>query len=202
MRVLALLAVIAFAAGVSWTLGPVDASSPARTQEITKEIQAELDRFKETIQDWANEGAVTAAVAKQNEVGPIPGMTKDEWKKVRRSSDLVKGFMENDAAKSLAKHQAESKGLVVEAFVSAAKGEKVAFLAKTSSYVHKGSKKFDTPFDTGKAWQGEPEFDESTQAYQVQVSVPVMVKEKDTDEKPTKRIGVLVIGVDISKFKK
>ena len=70
----------------------------------------------------------------------------------------------------------------------------MAFVEKTSSYIHNGQPKFDVPFSSGKAWQGKPEFDESSQAYAVQVSVPVLAEGKP--------IGVLVVGVNLEKVTK
>src|SRR2546428_9189000 len=34
---------------------------------------------------------------------------------------------------------------------------------------------FRSPFTSRSAWQGRPEFDESAQTYQIQISVPVLV---------------------------
>ena len=65
-------------------------------------------------------------------------------------------------------------------------------MEKTSSYIHKGQPKFDVPYVYGKPWQGQPEFDESSQSHQVQVAVPVLA-----DGKP---IGVLVVGVNLTKL--
>ena len=81
-----------------------------------------------------------------------------------------------------------------EAFLSAAGGEKVAFVEKTSSYIHKGAPKFNVPFTTGVGWQGAPEFDESSQTYAIQLSVPVNADGK--------AIGVLVVGLSLSQLEK
>ena len=77
-----------------------------------------------------------------------------------------------------------------EAFLNGALGEKVAFVEKTTSYIHKGQAKFDVPYTTGKTWQGSPEFDESSQTYAIQISVPVLV-----DGRPA---GALVVGVNLT----
>jgi hypothetical protein len=70
----------------------------------------------------------------------------------------------------------------------------VAFVEKTTSYIHVGSAKFDVPFGTGKSWQGKPEFDESSQTYAVQVAVPILADGKT--------IGVLVAGINLSHLEK
>ncbi len=160
--------------------------------EITPTVQKELDQAIEAVKGWAAEPAIVGAVAAQNQKGPIPDMDNTKWKTVRRSDDLIKGFQSNDAAKLLKQKLDESQGLYSEAFLSANRGEKVAFVEKTSSYIHKGQPKFDVPFVDGKPWQGQPEFDESSQSHQVQVAVPVLA-----DGKP---IGVLVVGVNLTKL--
>lgn len=160
--------------------------------EITPAVQKELDRTIETVKGWAVEPAIVGAVAAQNQKGPIPDMDNAKWKTVRRSDDLIKGFQNNDAAKLLKQKLDESQGLYSEAFLSASQGEKVAFVEKTSSYIHKGQPKFDAPFTGGKPWQGQPEFDESSQSHQIQVAVPVLADGKS--------IGVLVVGVNLTKL--
>ena len=79
-----------------------------------------------------------------------------------------------------------------EAFVSSANGTKVAFLAKTTSWSHKGKPKHETPM-TGKVWQGPLETDKSSGVQQIQVAVPVL-----DGGKP---IGSLVVGYAISKLR-
>ncbi len=162
--------------------------------EITPAIQKELDRSIEVVRGWAADPAIVKAVLAQNEKGPLPGMDNTKWKTVRRSDDLIKGFQRSEAGQFLTKRCTESNGRYSEAFLSAERGEKVAFFEKTTSYIHKGMPKFDVPFNTGKAWQGQPEFDESSQTHEVQVAVPVL-----TGGKP---IGVLVVGVSLAELEK
>ncbi len=162
--------------------------------EITPPIQKELDRHIEVVKGWAANPVIVKAVLAQNEKGPIAGMDNAKWKTVRRSDDLIKGFQTNEAGQFLWQKCTESHGTYAEAFLSAEKGEKVAFFEKTTSYIHKGMPKFDAPFNTGKPWQGQPEFDESSQTHQVQVSVPVV--------NGGRSIGVLVVGVSLSNLEK
>lgn len=112
---------------------------------------------------------------------------------MRRSDDLVKGFQTCGADKYLKAKADEGKDAYPEAFLSGSQGEKVAFIEKTTSYIHKGSAKYDVPFG-GKARQGKAEFDESSQSHQVQVGVPVL-----SGGKP---IGVLVVGIDLTQLEK
>ncbi len=165
--------------------------------EITPVLQKQLDAWKAQAAKWAADPEITTAVAEQNGKGPIAGMDEKKWKGLKRRSADVEAFQKNPAGKSLAAFAATTHGIVSELFLSAQKGEKVAFLEKTTSYVHAGRPKFDVPFTKATAWQGEPEFDESTQTYALQIAVPVF------DPKDAKQpIGVLVVGINITQLVK
>ena len=112
---------------------------------------------------------VLNAVLEQNRKGPIAGVDNAKWKVIRRSDPVVTAFQSGPAGVFLKAKLAESSGAVSEAFLNAAMGEKVAFVEKTTSYLHRGSAKFDAPFASGKAWQGPAEFDESSQTYAIQI---------------------------------
>jgi hypothetical protein len=162
--------------------------------EITPAVQAELDRQKQLVTGWAADPVVVAAVKAQNGKGPLPEMDNPKWKTTRRSDAVVKAMQSNAAGQYLKAKVEGSAGAFNEAFLNGSKGEKVAFVEKTTSYIHAGQAKFDVPFSTGKAWQGKPEFDESTQTYAVQISVPVL-----DGGKP---IGALVVGVNLTHLEK
>lgn len=166
----------------------------ANNFEITPPIQVELDKQKAVIASWTASPVIVNAVMEQNRKGPIAGMDNAKWKVTRRSDTLVTAFQSSPAGQFLKTKVAEGQGAFNEAFLSAAQGEKVAFIEKTTSYIHKGQAKFDVPFTTAKSWQGKPEFDESTQTYAVQISVPVL--------SAGKAIGALVVGVNLSYLEK
>lgn len=173
------------------------AQDPAKKIEVTPALQKQLDEWKAHASKWAADPEITAAVAEQNSKGPIANMDEKKWKGLKRRSPEVEAFQKNSAGKALAAVAANSNGIVSELFLSAQKGEKVAFLEKTTSYVHAGKAKFDVPFTKATAWQGELEFDESTQTYAVQIAVPVL------DPKDAKKpIGVLVVGINITQLVK
>ena len=182
---------VGFVAGVSIV---VAATAAHATFEITSAIQAELDRQKKVIAGWAADPVIVKAVAYQNVKGPLPGVDNATWKALRRSDPVVRAFQSNPAGKFLRAKMEASGGLITEAFLSATEGEKVAFAEKTTWYIHKGMRKFDVPFTTRSAWQGRPEFDESAQTYQIQISVPVLV-----DGRPA---GALVVGVGLAQLEK
>src|SRR5262245_10366085 len=166
----------------------------AASFEITPAVQAELDKQKAVVASWAASPVVVSAVLEQNRKGPLGGMDNARWKMTRRSDPMVTGFQTNAAGQFLRAKLNESQGAVSEAFLNAAQGEKVAFVEKTTSYLHRGMPKFDVPFDTGKTWQGPAEFDESSQTYAIQISVPVLAEGK--------LIGALVVGVNLAHLEK
>jgi len=166
----------------------------ASSFEMTPAVQAELDKQKQVVAGWAADPVIVGAVKEHNAKGPIPGMDNPKWKTTRRSDDVVKAFQASEAGRLLKSKLDASGGAFSEAFLNGAKGEKVAFVEKTTSYIHAGQAKHDVPFGTGKPWQGKPEFDESSQTYAVQISVPVM-----DGGKP---IGSLVVGVNLTHLEK
>lgn len=164
---------------------------------ITPEVQKQLDDWKNQAKTWAADKAVVETVTAQNDKGPIAGMDEKKWKSLKRRSPEIEVFQKNPAAQAMATAATATNGLVSEMFLSAAKGEKVAFLEKTSGYIHAGKAKFDVPFGKLTPWQGEPEFDESTQTFAIQLAVPVL------DPKDAKKaIGVLVVGINLTELAK
>ncbi len=172
----------------------VGAVTAGAGQQISPAAQKELERHIDIVKGWAANPVIVKAVHAQNAKGPIAGMDNAKWRTVRRSDALVKSFQTNEAGEFLREKCTDSKGLYPEAFLSAEKGEKVAFFEKTTSYIHKGAAKFDVPFQSKQPWQGPPEFDESSQTHQVQVGVPVL--------EGGQAIGVLVVGVTVTNLEK
>jgi hypothetical protein len=155
---------------------------------ITPAIQAALDGQTRIVSAWAANPKIVSAVKTQNKKGPLAGMTNHAWKSVPADGPLVRGFEKNAAGQFLSGRLAASGGLYREAFLSAAQGEKAAFVDKPSDYLHAGTPKFAGPMG-GNPWQGKPEFDKSSYSYVVQVAVPVR-----SGGKP---IGVLVVGISM-----
>jgi hypothetical protein len=130
-------------------------------------------------------------VKELNKKGPISGMTNASWAALAPDDPVVLSFEKNPVGMWLTKKLKNSDGVFCEAFLNGGKGEKLAFAAKTTSYLHAGSPKFDVPM-SGKPWQGQPEMDASSKVYSVQIATPVL-----DDGKP---IGVLVVGVAVDKL--
>jgi len=163
----------------------------AYAQTMNAAVQVKLDSRVQAIKAWAAEPAIVAAVKAINAGEPAENaaMTEDRWSMLSILDPFVRAFSRNDAAGVL---KARRGAEVSEAFVSAANGDKVAFLAKTTSWCHKGKAKHDAPM-AGKTWQGPLEVDKSSGVEQIQLSVPVL-----DGGKP---IGSLVVGFAISKLR-
>lgn len=110
------------------------------------------------------------------------------------SKPLVDATLGNAASKYLVGVQEASLGKFTEIFAMDAKGLNVAQSSLTSDYWQGDEDKFTASFGAGAGAVhiGEIEQDESTQAFQSQVSVPV------TDPATGAVIGAITVGVDVS----
>jgi hypothetical protein len=166
------------------------ARSVALAQALAPTVQAKIDAQIAVIATWAADPAVVDAVRAHNASLPTDqaALTQDKWRALTVLDPLVRGFSKNPAGQLL---KAKKDDVVTEAFVSDAAGLKVAFIAKTSNWSHKGKPKHDVPM-TGKSWQGPVEVDESSGQQQLQVAVPVL-----DGGKP---IGSLCVGLSVTKL--
>lgn len=118
----------------------------------------------------------------------------EKWKAEKGIADYMQKMMDSECGRHLRsiKSKAPYYG---EIFVMDNKGANVAMSDKTSDFWQGDEDKFKLSFNNGNGGIhiGDAEFDESTQATLVQVSVPV--KDGDTV------IGALTIGIDVDKLK-
>ena len=170
------------------------ASRARATFEMTAALQKELDRHVATIKAMALDPTLVKAVFWEGKKGPIAGMDNEKWKSIRRSDDLVRSFLGGEAGKLLAKKLETSNGIYVRAFVCGSRGEQIASTEKTDYYLFGGQPRFDVPFTTAMTWQGPPELDADSDAHDVQIAAPVIASGKT--------IGVLVVGVNLTKLEK
>lgn len=153
-------------------------------------LQAKVDARIAEIKTWAAAPTIVSAVGAHNTATPPEhaAMTQDKWKTLTVLDPFVRTFNKNEAGAWL---KAKKADWVTEAFLSDAKGRKVAFLSKPTNWSHAGSAKHEEPI-AGKVWQGKIEVDESTGIQQLQVAVPVLI-----DGKPA---GSLVVGLSLLKL--
>jgi hypothetical protein len=143
------------------------------------------------------EPAVVQAVNAQNAKGMsldrIKAMDK-EWMATPGVNDFMKSLMENTCAKAIKTFKA-SAVYYAEIFVMDNKGANVCMTDKTSDYWQGDEAKWTKSYNNGAGGTdvGDVKFDDSTQAYEVQISVPV----KDGG----KVIGAVTVGVNVEKVK-
>lgn len=157
--------------------------------ELLKEAETEL-------QQLGHDPVVVAAVQAENAKGKTLAQIKaadQTWQATAGLSAEMKAPMESTCGKYLHGIQAD-KGYYAEIFVMDIQGANVAMTDKTSDYWQGDEAKFIESYmqGRGKVHVGAIEFDDSTQSYLAQISVPVM----DGDH----AIGVVTIGVDMDAF--
>ncbi len=104
---------------------------------------------------------------------------------------MIDRVLTGPAAERLRAAAAESGGLFTEIFVMDAVGLNVAASGVTSDYWQGDEAKWQETYPTGAHHIGEIELDESTQAFQSQVSVAILDPENGTP------IGAATFGVNI-----
>ncbi len=135
--------------------------------------------------------AVKAENAKAKTLASIQKLDK-EWKATAGIADYMKAIMESKCGKHIQAIQ-QKEIYYSEIFVMDNQGANVCMSDKTSDYWQGDEAKFTKSFNegAGAVHIGKVKFDDSTQAYLSQVSVPV----KDGG----KVIGAITIGIDIDQ---
>lgn len=135
--------------------------------------------------------AVKAQNAKNQTLSQIKAIDK-KWKDTPGVANYMKALMSSECGKHLVSVQ-KSEKFYAEIFVMDNKGANVCMSDKTSDYWQGDEAKFKESYKGGKGavHLGDVKFDDSTQAYLVQVSVPV----KDGG----RVIGAITIGVDVDQ---
>lgn len=164
--------------------------APVLSEEMSPEIKAKIEARAKSLSALSKDKKIVDAVKAYNANPPAEykDMTQDKWKELTVLSPEVKGLVKNELGVYL---KSLKDSTIAELFVSASDGNKVAFLAKTSNWSHKGKPKHDVPM-TGKTWFGKVEVDESSGQRQVQIGLPVLDGEK--------AIGSIVLGLSVGKL--
>ena len=115
-----------------------------------------------------------------------------KWKGHAGIADYMQTIMDSQCGKHLREIQ-NQEDYYAEIFVMDNQGANVAMTDKTSDYWQGDEAKFQKSFNNGSGaiFVDEVEFDDSAQAYLVQVSVPV----KDGDSV----VGAITFGIDVDK---
>ena len=158
--------------------------------------QKVVDLANSTLAKLGTEPVIVAAVKAENAKGKTLDQIKamdEKWKAAPGIKDYMQALIDSECGRSLGK-VLDSQPYFAEIFVMDNQGANVAMTDKTSDYWQGDEAKFKKSYNGGKGavFVDEVEFDDSTQAYLCQVSVPVI----DGD----KVIGAITIGVDVEKI--
>jgi hypothetical protein len=175
--------------GILVSVVPAFASAEEAPQKVVEMAQTELAGI-------GADPVIVAAVKAENSKGKTLQQIKDmdeKWRATAGIADYMEALMESKCGQHLRSIQ-NSKAYFSEIFVTDNQGANVAMTDKTSDYWQGDEAKFTETYKDGKGaiHIGEVEFDDSSQAYLVQVSVPV----KDGDVV----IGVITFGVDLDSL--
>ena len=160
-----------------------------------KAPQKVVDLANSNLVKLGEDPVIVAAVKAENAKGKTFDQIKamdEKWKAHAGIADYMEAIMESEYGKHIRKIQ-ESAPYYAEIFIMDNQGANVAMTDKTSDYWQGDEAKFKKSYNGGAGFVfvDEVEFDDSTQAYLVQVSVPV----KDGD----KVIGAITFGIDVDK---
>lgn len=171
-------------------------AGPVWANEFEPAVRAYLDS---QIRGWASDPVLIDAITRQNTRNA--NLTQADidaldlaWRADvgAPASDLIDPVLTNEAAAHLRAVVEASGNLITEAFVMDALGLNVAASAVTSDMWQGDEEKFAATYPMGPdaVHIGEVEFDESTQTYQVQVSIPLVDPASGT------AIGALTVALD------
>lgn len=193
MRIQSLTALFLTALSASTLL----ASAPLRAEEgpHTAPITTLADG---PLGELARHETVIAAIRAQNELtggydqAQIDALDQD-WRAQTTAGDrpLIDEVLAKPVSAFLAEQQSASEGLYTEIFIMDAKGLNVGQSAVTSDYWQGDEAKWQETFGVGADARhiSDVEFDDSTQSFQAQLSLPVV----DGEEV----IGAMTVGINI-----
>lgn len=162
-----------------------------------KAPQKVVDLANSTLVKLGTDPVIVAAVKAENAKGKTLAQIQEmdkKWMATAGVVDYMKALMDSECGRYLKKIQA-GQPYYSEIFVMDNQGANVAMSEKTSDYWQGDEPKFTESFKggAGAVHISDVKFDDSTQTYLTQVSVPV----KDGD----KVIGAITIGIDVEKLK-
>ncbi len=148
---------------------------------------------KSTLAAYGTDSVIIAAVKAQNALGKSLDdikATDKKWQSTAGINQFMKSLMNSECGKHLT-ILLESEKYFAEIFVMDNQGANVAMTGKTSDYWQGDEGKFQKSFagGNGAVFVDEVEFDDSSQAYLVQISVPVM--------DGSTAIGAITFGIDV-----
>lgn len=97
----------------------------------------------------------------------------DAWLATPALTEAKQRVLESTAARVLTRHRATLGRKVAEIFAMDRQGALVGATRRTTDYWQGDEDKFQVPFNEGRVLKEKPFFDASSQAYVIQVSLPV-----------------------------
>lgn len=168
----------------------VSADDILSQQEIEERLAVKV-RFA---RHMALNPAIVRAVESQNgeQLALAEIQRRDEaWKNAGGElTDLIKNITENPVAQYF-RRRVENNAAIQEVFLTDNQGANVAAYPPTSDYWQGDEEKWTASYNDGNGvvFIGPLEFDESTQKTQVQISAPIVSRDR--------AVGVLVLGVSV-----
>lgn len=171
----------------------------AGTVTASTDFTADLERISTTtLSEWTGASEIVAAVREQNQ--RTSGLSEAEileldniWRAQTLSGgDMITTTLANPLSQYLAGLKSEGMGQYTEIFVTDARGLNVGQSDVTSDYWQGDEAKWQVPTATKGHHVGDVEFDESTQTYQSQVSLPIL------DGNTV--IGVITVGINLQQL--
>jgi hypothetical protein len=171
-------------------------SGASNLSAAEKAPQKVIDLANSVLASIGTDPIIIDAVKAENTKGKTLDQIKDmdqKWRAHAGIADYMQAMMTSTCGKYLRTIQGSSS-YYAEIFVMDNQGANVAMTDKTSDYWQGDEAKFKESFNDGKGaiFIDDVEFDDSAQAYLVQVSVPV----KDGDNV----IGAITFGIDMDKI--
>lgn len=166
----------------------------ALAEEAPKKIK---DLAYSKLAEFGKDPVIVKAVAAENAKGKTLDQIKKKdklWRETVGIDNFMKAIMEGECGQHLRGIQ-KSETFYAEIFVMDNQGANVAMTDKTSDYWQGDEAKFKKSFNNGAGavFVDQVEFDDSAQAYLVQVSVPVWEQGQV--------IGAITFGIDVDKVK-
>jgi hypothetical protein len=168
-------------------------AAPLMAEEAPQKVK---DLAQTQLAAIGKDASIVTAVKAENAKGKSLDQIKEmdqKWCKTPGVADFMQAVMDSECGKYLRSLQG-SKPYFAEIFVMDNQGANVAMTDKTSDYWQGDEAKFTKSFNggSGAVFVDEVKFDDSAQAYLVQVSVPVW--DGDT------AIGAITFGINVDNI--
>lgn len=174
---------------------PAIAETPqtAALAALPSALTAEIPMLQES---WGKNPVIISMVKAHNAKNIALSDIQDldsKWRATSGLADFMMPYFDNPAVAALTDLESDAD-YVLESFIMGNQGGVVAATNKTSDYWQGDEAKFTDSYASGKGQVhlGDIEFDDSAQAYLVQISVPVISEGS--------AIGAITIGVNVDEF--